>query len=222
MPVCQQIPNVDGNCVDQDQTPAYPLGPGCKTKCCDPCTDAESCCSECRDTAWLQSNSCNESDHQEGGDPCIERGERTQNGDEWGTWELKEDDDNGNPYGEEEITNEEDCISNQNSEFGCKKGDGERPCMPDFSAGGNQLRWPDYLAASLAGFEWAGFSVPKDCVGCKCKGKKCKKCKCRWIPEPTTTTTTTTTPSAGATGKQIKILNIFRHLNELKENTNEK
>ena len=100
MPVCQLTPNVDGNCVDQNQTPAYPLGAGCKTKCCDPCTDTEACCKECNGIDWMKMNTCNSNIHQEGGDPCILNGERTQLGGEWGVWELKEDDENGNLYGD--------------------------------------------------------------------------------------------------------------------------
>ena len=187
MPACQLTPNVYGDCVDQDQTPSYNLGPNCKTKCCEPCSDTEGCCQECFGIDWMVLNGCDSNQHQEGGSPCILNGERTQLGGKWGAWELKEDREDGTPYGEVEITNEEGCVNgtaSQLGDFGCKKGDGERPCMPDFSRGGNQILWIDYLVACALGAEWAGFFVPKDCVGCKCKGKKCKTCRCRFIEEP--------------------------------------
>ena len=198
---CPYPPNVFGDCVDANQTPPWNLGSRCRTACCPPCTDADRCCASCLSHSWVIARSCLSDQHY----PCPGDGERIQFQNQWGRWKLKKTRDDGSPWGQQTVPNDSNCNFNASPAAGCKKGDGERACVPTFNTFGSfdPFIWADYLLASARGYEPAGFTVPRDCSGCRCQGLTCDECECVFEAESSSSTSPPTNSPASAIGISI-------------------
>jgi len=191
------VANRYGDCVDAANTPEMNLGANCRTACCEPCDwpdGADRCCASCLSDEWRRRRSCLAHVHA----PCIANGERVQLMGEWGRWKLRKTREDGSPWGQQTVPSDSNCNFNAVPAAGCKKGNGERWCMPILNTFGTRdaVLWAAYLAYTAAGAEWAGYRVPRDCSGCRCQGLTCDECDCVFEAESSSSTTPNSPASA--------------------------